>query len=96
MTEPPTSRPMSSSYASFSEPTSRPQASIGLTEDEARGFHGAFIGGFIFFTVIAAVAHYAVWQWRPWIPGVAGYETRTAQTAPASPTTTTVAYTVQR
>ncbi len=98
MTDPPTTRPMSSStYTSFTEPTSRPAAPMsGLSEDEARGFHNAFIGGFVFFTIIAAVAHYAVWQWRPWIPGVAGYETRTAQTAPAVQQTATVAYNAQR
>jgi light-harvesting complex 1 beta chain len=46
----------------------------GLTEPEAKEFHGAFQTGFIVFTVIAIVAHILVWQWRPWIPGVAGYE----------------------
>jgi light-harvesting complex 1 beta chain len=95
MTDPPTTRPMSSTYASFTEPTSRP-APLGLSEDEARGFHRAFLGGFVFFTLVAAVAHWAVWQWRPWIPGVAGYEVRTAQTAPAQQAPAQVAYTVQR
>lgn len=95
MTEPPTTRPMSS-YASYSEPAARPSAPMsGLTEDEARGFHGMFITSFIGFTIIAAIAHFAVWQWRPWIPGVAGYETRTAQTAPAI-APATVASNVQR
>lgn len=59
MTDPPTTRPMSSSYSSFTE--SRPAAPAMLSEDEARGFHGAFIMGFIGFTLIAAIAHYAVW-----------------------------------
>ena len=64
---------------------SRPAApSSGLTEDEARGFHGAFIAGFIGFTIIAAIAHLLVWQWRPWIPGTAGYQVGAAQTAPAT------------
>jgi light-harvesting complex 1 beta chain len=94
MTDPPTTtRPMASGYA-YSEPTSRPATpASGLTEDEARGFHNAFIGGFLFFTAIAAVAHFAVWQWRPWIPGTAGYPAAQAQVeAPA----TTVASNVQR
>ena len=95
MTDPPQTRPMSSTYSAFSEPTSRPAATMGLSEDDARGFHKAFLGGFIFFTAIAAVAHYSVWQWRPWIPGVAGYEVRTAQGAP-TPQPAQVAYTVQR
>ena len=75
MTDPPNTRPMSSTYSAFSEPTSRPAAAMGMSEDEARGFHGAFLGGFVFFTLIAAVAHWAVWQWRPWIPGARGYPT---------------------
>ena len=98
MTDPPVTRPMSSpGYSSFSDVSSRPAApSSGLSEDEARGFHNAFVLGFIFFTIIAAVAHYAVWQWRPWIPGAAGYPVRTAQAAPAAQAPVTVAYTVQR
>jgi light-harvesting complex 1 beta chain len=28
---------------------------------------------FIVFTVIAVVAHFLVWQWRPWLPGASGY-----------------------
>lgn len=94
MTDPPTTRPMSSSFTNFTE--SRPPAAAMLSEDEARGFHGAFIMGFIGFTIIAAIAHYAVWQWRPWIPGTAGYEVRTAQSAPAAKAPTTIAYNVPR
>lgn len=63
-------------------PTARPPSS-GLSEDEARGFHGVFITSFIVFTVIAIIAHWLVWQWRPWIPGVAGYPVAN-QTAPVS------------
>ena len=62
-------------------PTARPPSS-GLSEDEARGFHGAFVTSFIVFTLIAIIAHWLVWQWRPWIPGVAGYPVA-EQTAPA-------------
>jgi light-harvesting complex 1 beta chain len=47
----------------------------GLTEAEAKEFHGMFITSFIAFTVVAIVAHFLAWQWRPWIPGPAGYET---------------------
>ncbi len=35
----------------------------GLTEGEAREFHGIFMG----FTAIAVVAHVLVWMWRPWL-----------------------------
>ena len=45
----------------------------GLTEREAREFHGVFITSFVIFTVIAVIAHFLVWQWRPWLPGTAGY-----------------------
>ena len=38
----------------------------GLSDDEARAFHGYFITGFLGFTVVAAVAHFLAWQWRPW------------------------------
>ena len=38
----------------------------GLTEQEAREFHGMFVSSFIGFTVIAIVAHVLVWSWRPW------------------------------
>lgn len=39
----------------------------GMTEEEARGFHGYFIMGFLGFTLVAAVAHFLAWQWRPWL-----------------------------
>jgi light-harvesting complex 1 beta chain len=39
----------------------------GLTEHEAREFHGLFMTGFIGFTVIAIVAHVLAWAWRPWL-----------------------------
>ncbi len=39
----------------------------GMTEDEARAFHGYFVTGFIGFTAVAIVAHFLVWSWRPWL-----------------------------
>lgn len=45
----------------------------GLTEQEAKEFHSIFITSFIIFTVIAVIAHFLVWQWRPWLPGANGY-----------------------
>ena len=45
----------------------------GLTDQQAKEFHGAFMTGFIIFTVIAVIAHFLVWNWRPWFPGVNGY-----------------------
>lgn len=45
----------------------------GLTENEAREFHGIFVSSFIIFTFIAVIAHVLAWQWRPWLPGPEGY-----------------------
>jgi light-harvesting complex 1 beta chain len=45
----------------------------GLTDQEAKEFHAIFMTSFIAFTVIAIVAHFLVWQWRPWFPGAEGY-----------------------
>ena len=39
----------------------------GLTEQEAREFHGMFVSSFIGFTVIAIIAHVLVWNWRSWL-----------------------------
>mgnify|MGYP001765023369 FL=1 len=39
----------------------------GMTEEEARAFHGYFVTGFIGFTAVAIVAHFLVWSWRPWL-----------------------------
>lgn len=47
--------------------------SSGLTEQQAKEFHGLFMTSFIVFTVIAIVAHFLVWQWRPWLPPLGGY-----------------------
>ncbi|GJG86866.1 hypothetical protein tb265_20470 [Gemmatimonadetes bacterium T265] len=73
--------PYGSGYGDLTARPSTPTS--GLNEDEARGFNSVFFASFVGFTVIAAIAHFLVWQWRPWIPGAAGYPTRTAQTAPA-------------
>ncbi|MBL8671463.1 MAG: light-harvesting protein [Alphaproteobacteria bacterium] len=45
----------------------------GLTENEAREFHGIFMSSFIMFTVVAIVAHILAWMWRPWLPSAKGY-----------------------
>ncbi len=48
-------------------PEERKGSLSGLTAQEAREFHGAFMSGFIGFTAIAVVAHILVWVWRPWL-----------------------------
>lgn len=50
-----------------------PTSLSGLTETEAKEFHKIFVMSFIGFTLIAVVAHFLVWSWRPWIPGPNGY-----------------------
>ena len=45
----------------------------GLTGQEAKEFHRIFMMGFIGFTLIALVAHFLVWNWRPWMPPAGGY-----------------------
>jgi light-harvesting complex 1 beta chain len=39
----------------------------GLSENEAREFHGIFLTSFIVFMVIAIIAHILAWNWRPWL-----------------------------
>jgi light-harvesting complex 1 beta chain len=39
----------------------------GLTESQAQEFHKIFVTSFIVFTVVAIIAHFLVWQWRPWL-----------------------------
>jgi light-harvesting complex 1 beta chain len=38
----------------------------GLTDDEAQEFHQYWMQGFIMFTVVAVIAHFLTWMWRPW------------------------------
>jgi light-harvesting complex 1 beta chain len=43
----------------------------GLTDSEAKEFHGIFVTSFIVFLVIAIIAHILAWQWCPWTTGAA-------------------------
>ena len=45
----------------------------GLTESEAREFHGIFVTSFLGFTAVAIVAHILAWMWRPWLPPAKDY-----------------------
>ncbi|MCU0658760.1 MAG: light-harvesting protein [Polyangiaceae bacterium] len=45
----------------------------GLSEAEAKEFHGIFVTSFLVFTGVAVVAHVLAWMWRPWLPGPNGY-----------------------
>ena len=53
----------------------RTSSTSGMTEPEAREFHRIFMVSFIVFVVIAIIAHFLVWQWRPWLPDEGGYNT---------------------
>lgn len=39
----------------------------GVSDAEAKEFHGGFMMGMIVFVAVAVVAHYLVWIWRPWL-----------------------------
>ena len=66
---------------------SESSSTSGLSSREAKEFHRFFMMGFIVFTVIAIIAHFLVWQWRPWFPGPDGY-------AAVTDTVNTVAHSV--
>ena len=60
-----------------------------LTPEEAKEFHKLFITSFIIFTIVAIIAHFLAWNWRPWLPGEDGYAMLSdgAQVAQAAITT---------
>jgi light-harvesting complex 1 beta chain len=39
----------------------------GVSDDEAKEFHGIFTTSAVVFVGIAVVAHVLVWAWRPWL-----------------------------
>ncbi|QVL46701.1 MAG: light-harvesting protein [Thiocapsa sp.] len=47
--------------------TNRTVTTSGLTENEAKEFHGIFVSSFVTFTSIVVAAHILVWLWRPWL-----------------------------
>ena len=38
----------------------------GLTDQQAQELHSVYMSGLVLFTVVAVVAHFAVFIWRPW------------------------------
>ena len=38
----------------------------GLTDEQAQEIHSVYLSGFYLFTIVAVVAHLAVFLWRPW------------------------------
>ncbi len=49
-----------------------------MSDAEAKSFHRAFMTSTAAFTLIAIVAHFFVWQWRPWGGPSMGHETPAA------------------
>jgi light-harvesting complex 1 beta chain len=45
-----------------------------VSDAEAKEFHNGFMQGFIIWLLVAIVAHYLTWLWRPWFPGTAAYK----------------------
>jgi light-harvesting complex 1 beta chain len=60
-----------------------------LTAEEAKDFHKLFTMSFFVFTLIAVVAHFLVWEWRPWLHNDAAKTTTTASVVVSSPSTHT-------
>jgi light-harvesting complex 1 beta chain len=38
----------------------------GLTDEQAQELHSVYMSGLVLFTIVAVVAHFAVFIWRPW------------------------------
>ena len=64
----------------------------GLTDSEAKEFHSLFITSFIIFLVVAIVAHFLVWQWRPWFPSATGYTSMIEGVKTAASTAASIAF----
>jgi light-harvesting complex 1 beta chain len=42
------------------------RGSTGYTEAEAAEFMSGYMKGFAVFTLVAVIAHYLTWSWKPW------------------------------
>lgn len=40
-----------------------------VSESDAKEINKWFVMGFMGFTVVAVIAHFLVWNWRPWFAG---------------------------
>ncbi len=45
-----------------------------MTPEEAKEFHTLFVVSMGVFVLIAVIAHFLVWAWRPWFPGTQPYK----------------------
>lgn len=41
----------------------------GLTDAEAKELHEVYMSGLIVFSIIAVIAHFLTFMWRPWFAG---------------------------
>jgi light-harvesting complex 1 beta chain len=44
-----------------------------LTDAEAKEFHKGFVASMGFFVLVAILAHFLVWEWRPWFGAPRAY-----------------------
>lgn len=44
-----------------------------LTDAEAKEFHKGFVASMGFFVLVAVLAHFLVWEWRPWLGSPKAY-----------------------
>ena len=58
----------------------------GLTANGAKEYHKLFMSSTIGYVVVAIIAHFLVWNWRPWFPGVEGYSSALDKVATAART----------
>jgi light-harvesting complex 1 beta chain len=42
------------------------RSGTGLTADEAKAFHRAFMNSTLAFIAVSLIAHILIWNWRPW------------------------------
>ncbi|MEM6475921.1 MAG: light-harvesting antenna LH1, beta subunit [Pseudomonadota bacterium] len=47
----------------------RPSVGTYLTDEEAKEIHGAFMGTFALYVMIALIAHAFMYAWKPWFTG---------------------------
>ena len=45
----------------------------GLTQNGAKEYHRLFMMSTIGYVIVAIIAHFLVWSWRPWFPAADGY-----------------------
>lgn len=60
-------RPLNDVRSVIQMADSKSMGQTGLTDDEAKEFHGVFTSSMAAFIGVAVVAHVLAWAWRPWL-----------------------------